>query len=58
MKEVLEQIEELKEEFETDEHLEKHCRVKGKECSYEKDCCACVLKRVIEIIKEKEGKHE
>lgn len=58
MKEVIEQLEKLKEEFETDEHLETHCRDKGAECSYEKDCCSCVLKRVIEIIKEKEVKHE
>lgn len=54
IEEVLKQIEELKNAFQEDEQFEVYCKDRGHLCTY-MDCTACVLQRVIEIIKEKVG---
>lgn len=48
---VIEQIQELANAFQEDKQYEVHCKDRCNGCSY-KDCCACVLERAIEIIKQ------
>ena len=52
---VIEQIEELRNVFQEGNYTEAHCVDRCHDGCVDTDCTACVLGRIIEIIKEKVG---